>query len=1725
MAFDLATGELIMSSMNPTNQTSSGGLQWLSTTTGTQTDGVRYYGNATDYDFGKAAGLGDVEIICLPAPVEIGNLVWEDDNKNGKQDACENGIPGVNVQLYTVDGTLLAETTTNDSGEYYFQSAASSDGATWLNADGVDESEDDAVQILTDYLIVFGEGQWSSSDSKLTLAGTAFDVTALNAPGDDSMDNIDSDVDVTNLSVANGDLPPDQLQAPVRINSPGCADHTIDLGLVSGSDYGDLPDSYGTTEVMGGPSHGISEDLYLGACVDEEDDGQPEAMAGMMTGGDDNTSGDETGTCVDGDEDGVMFVTPLIPDGQACVQVTANNTTGADAFLQGWIDYNGSGMFEAGEELTGFDFGTGDAVIPNGGVIDVLYCFEVPATATFTNLGEAFARFRLSSTGGLASGGPAGNGEVEDYKEKLAKIGSYVWNDMNANGLQDEASTDGLEGAQLTLVFTNPFGDDITYVTSTGPDGVYSFCGLIAGNYTLSLPTPPPMFSAATMVGVGTDPEVDSDNHAGVGIVIGDVMGLPENENSPTGDNPGGEGFPDMQDDLQYDFGYFMPANIGDFVWEDLNDDGIQDPNEPGLEGVTVSVYACTGGVKGMLLTSTMTDGMGFYQFTGLAPNMEYCVEFDVTTSNHPQAGLLEWSPQNTGNGANDSDVDPADPTNTGCTDSYSPEPNETFPDFDAGVNVRDYGDLPQGPYTTTGPEGPSHSVPTNPLVFLGQGVDAESDGQPNTDATNDGDDEDGVEKPNMIIRGSTATFIINAVNNSGVDAKVVAFVDWNGNGVFTDADEMMSQTVSSSGPVLLTFNVPADAPINLDLGMRVRISTDPAFVNADPMLDGGFAYDGEVEDCMIQVMAFDYGDLADVGAGTGEQDYETASANGGPSHKIVTGDMGNVTLKIGADIDDELDGQQSADADGDGDDEDGFDPNVQMFETTVAQDITVPVMNMTGSDAKLTMYVDWDNDGVFEDMYSVTVPNNATDATLPSVTPPLTTALNQDIGVRFRLTTDTAMDPNGLASDGEVEDYEIMVMGYDYGDLADAGAGTGVQDYETASANGGPRHKIVTDDMGNVTLKIGADVDDEGDGQQSADADGDGDDEDGFDPNAQMFETTVSQDIDVPVMNMTGVDAKLSMYVDWDNDGVFEDMYSVTVPNNATNATLSNVTPPLTTALNQDIGVRFRLTTDMAMDPNGDAPDGEVEDYEIMVMGYDYGDLVDAGAGASEQDYETASANGGPRHKIVTDDMGNVILKIGAEVDDEADGQQSADADGDNLAGDNDEDGFDPAALTFETTVAQDITVPVMNMTGGDAKLTMYVDWDNDGVFEDMYSETVLNNATEATLASVTPPLTTALNQDIGVRFRLTTSTVMDPNGDAPDGEVEDYEIMVMGYDYGDLADAGIGTGEQDYETESANGGPRHKIITDDAGNVTLKIGVEVDDEADGQQSADADGDNAADIDDEDGFDPSAFMFETTVAQDITVPVMNMTGGDAKLTMYVDWDNDGVFEDMYSETVANNATDVTLTNVTPPLTTELNQDIGVRFRLTTDMTMDPNGEAPDGEIEDYEIMVMGYDYGDLADSGAGTGEQDYETESANGGPRHKIISDDMGNVTLKIGAEVDDEADGQQSADADGDNAADAADEDGFDPAAQMFETTVAQDITVPVMNMTGGDAKLTMYVDWDNDGVFEDMYSATVPDNATDATLADVTPPLTTALNQDIGVRFRLTTDMTMDPNGDAP
>jgi len=118
-----SSGEVMVVGMDPVDNTAwSGGVYSLDNSTGGRNNGYNLYTNASQIGsgrFGKAAGLGDVEITEEIPPVEIGNRVWEDTNSNGVQDAGEPGIAGVQVQLIKA-GNVIATATTDANGNYIF---------------------------------------------------------------------------------------------------------------------------------------------------------------------------------------------------------------------------------------------------------------------------------------------------------------------------------------------------------------------------------------------------------------------------------------------------------------------------------------------------------------------------------------------------------------------------------------------------------------------------------------------------------------------------------------------------------------------------------------------------------------------------------------------------------------------------------------------------------------------------------------------------------------------------------------------------------------------------------------------------------------------------------------------------------------------------------------------------------------------------------------------------------------------------------------------------------------------------------------------------------------------------------------------------------------------------------------------------------------------------------------------------------------------------------------------------------------------------------------------------------------------------------------------------------------------------------------------------------------------------------------------------------------------
>lgn len=119
--------EVVLTAEDTGDNFDSGGVNYFTTATGAKFGGDELYfapGTGTGF-FGKANGLGDMEVLCSVVPaIEIGNRVWLDSRQNGVQDPDENPIAGVNVNLYDCQGNLLGTAVTDAQGRYGFTSAA-----------------------------------------------------------------------------------------------------------------------------------------------------------------------------------------------------------------------------------------------------------------------------------------------------------------------------------------------------------------------------------------------------------------------------------------------------------------------------------------------------------------------------------------------------------------------------------------------------------------------------------------------------------------------------------------------------------------------------------------------------------------------------------------------------------------------------------------------------------------------------------------------------------------------------------------------------------------------------------------------------------------------------------------------------------------------------------------------------------------------------------------------------------------------------------------------------------------------------------------------------------------------------------------------------------------------------------------------------------------------------------------------------------------------------------------------------------------------------------------------------------------------------------------------------------------------------------------------------------------------------------------------------------------
>ncbi|MBS3954428.1 MAG: carboxypeptidase regulatory-like domain-containing protein, partial [Methylomicrobium sp.] len=241
----------------------------------------------------------------------------------------------------------------------------------------------------------------------------------------------------------------------------------------------------------------------------------------------------------------------------------------------------------------------------------------------------------------------------------LQKIGDYVWEDKNFNGIQD-GDEKGISGVTVNLLST---AGTVLQTTTTDASGKYGF-DVSAGNYQIKVVTPNGYF--VTKQDKGSNNGIDSDiNSSGMTNVFSVTAG---------------------QDDLSIDAGLYRKASIGDRVWFDSNGNGIQDTGEGGVANVKLDLFN-----DGVYVATATTDANGHYLFSHLNPGQYH---IDVQESTLPQGFIFTTA--NVGSNDNiDSDVraTSSQPLSWGIMDSTFLESGEVDRSWDVGI-VKKMGSL-----------------------------------------------------------------------------------------------------------------------------------------------------------------------------------------------------------------------------------------------------------------------------------------------------------------------------------------------------------------------------------------------------------------------------------------------------------------------------------------------------------------------------------------------------------------------------------------------------------------------------------------------------------------------------------------------------------------------------------------------------------------------------------------------------------------------------------------------------------------------------------------------------------------------------------------------------------------------------------------------------------------------------------------------------------------------
>ncbi|MFN8021235.1 MAG: SdrD B-like domain-containing protein [Acidimicrobiales bacterium] len=531
----------------------------------------------------------------------LGDFVWYDVDGDGTADVGEPGIPGVTAQLESA-GLDDVFGTSDD----------------FFGPDGVSGGGDD---ITVTSAVTNGTGFYGFSNLPTGRYRVRIDSTSLPAG-------------MTPTHNDDGVL--DHLSSTVTLNS-STGYLLADFGYTGTGSLGDTvwldqDASGGATQQVGEPGlGGIDVTLVWGGF-----DGDLSTTTDNVTYPIDTTDGSghygfsllpagpyrvtidhtdlPTGTTPTYDLDGIGSA-----DNVTTSLTAAQHRTDVDLSYAGtgsigdrvWYDRDGDGVSDSGETgFGGIDVTVtwrGPDGLPGGGD-DVVFTTTTDSTGTYlvdhlpagtytvtvdsADLpAGAVPTFDLDGTGtahtsDLVLGDAQDRVDADFGYRGVASVGDHVWFDVDGDGTgTPEPGEPGLAGVPVTVTWAGPdasfgTGDDVVITTTTDADGDYLVTDLPFGAIRVQVDTSALPGFAPTFDGDG----IGTANQVTLLLTVDDVLTAGVDEANPR----------------SADFAYTGTGSLGDFVWQDLDADGITDVGEPGIDAIDVTVtWAGLDGIAG----------------------------------------------------------------------------------------------------------------------------------------------------------------------------------------------------------------------------------------------------------------------------------------------------------------------------------------------------------------------------------------------------------------------------------------------------------------------------------------------------------------------------------------------------------------------------------------------------------------------------------------------------------------------------------------------------------------------------------------------------------------------------------------------------------------------------------------------------------------------------------------------------------------------------------------------------------------------------------------------------------------------------------------------------------------------------------------------------------------------------------------------------------------------